>query len=297
MATTKSRQREGDFIERSVYCESEYDRLQEVLMCPPAYMSIKEVINHTQQHYFRENIDVARATKQFNEFIEFLVNMSIRVELLSPVPTLPEQVFTRDIGVVIGNRLILSRMEQSIRRGEEKALEAWLRKQVIPFTKVQSGSLEGGDIMIDGHQIWVGVGNRTSPEVVDELQAWFPHHQVSAIAVRPRYLHLDCILNVVAPGVALAYVDAFDIESLATLRRFYRLIEVTEEEQFRLATNVLSLGEGRIISLPQNRRVNEELGKAGLEVYEIDITEITKSGGSFRCITFPLRRGGVFVGD
>ena len=70
----------------------------------------------------------------------------------------------------------------------------------------------------------------------------------------------------------------------------YDLIEVTKEEQFTMGTNVLSIGNQRVISLPMNTEVNEELRKRGYKVIEVDISEIIKSGGSFRCCTMPLER-------
>ena len=39
-----------------------------------------------------------------------------------------------------------------------------------------------------------------------------------------------------------------------------------------------------------NKKVNEELRKRGFEIIEVDITEIIKSGGSFRCCTLPIHR-------
>jgi N-dimethylarginine dimethylaminohydrolase len=65
---------------------------------------------------------------------------------------------------------------------------------------------------------------------------------------------------------------------------------VSEEEQFTLGTNVLSIGNKKVLSLPVNKNVNKELRDRGFEVIEVDITEIIKSGGSFRCCTLPILR-------
>lgn len=68
------------------------------------------------------------------------------------------------------------------------------------------------------------------------------------------------------------------------------LVKVTEEEQFQLGTNVLSIGNKRVLSLPVNGKVNKQLRNRGFQVIEVDITEIIKSGGSFRCCTLPITR-------
>ncbi|KAE9716184.1 hypothetical protein GP712_26410, partial [Escherichia coli] len=36
-------------------CMSEYDDLEEVLLCSPIYMEIKQIINETQKHFAKEN--------------------------------------------------------------------------------------------------------------------------------------------------------------------------------------------------------------------------------------------------
>lgn len=98
------------------------------------------------------------------------------------------------------------------------------------------------------------------------------------------------MFNIVSPDVALIFPGALDQEHIGKLKERYELIEVTEEEQFTLGTNVLSIGNRKIISLPVNKKVNEALRNHGFEVIEVDITEIIKSGGSFRCCTLPIER-------
>ena len=45
------------------------------------------------------------------------------------------------------------------------------------------------------------------------------------------------------------------------------------------------------MSLKRNAAVNEQLAARGMDVIELDITEILKAGGGPHCMTFPLLRG------
>ena len=54
--------------------------------------------------------------------------------------------------------------------------------------------------------------------------------------------------------------------------------------------NLQALGDHRVLSLKRNSLVNAELTKHGMEVIELDITEILKAGGGPHCMTFPLIR-------
>jgi len=91
-------------------------------------------------------------------------------------------------------------------------------------------------------------------------------------------------------NTALIYSQGIDQKSYQLLKATYNLINISDEEQFRLGTNVFSIGNKKIISLPENKRVNEELRNAGFTVIEVPFSEVIKSGGSFRCCTLPLLR-------
>lgn len=272
-----------------LFCKNEYGKLAHVLMCPPTYMRIEEVINNTQTHYAKENINPRKAVAQFDSFLRVLQREGIEVELLSPVAQLPEQVFTRDIGFVIGECAFLSNMYHPIRQQETWEVEKFWEERGLTFQRLQS-HIEGGDLFVDEETIWLGVGGRTLREAAKELQSRLPEHEVVPIEMRAEYLHLDCVFNVVAPDIALVYREAIPPMLLERLKRRYELVAVTEHEQFCMGTNMLSLGDGKVVSQPQNQRINETLLRLGLDVLEVDISEIIKSGGAFRCMTFPLRR-------
>ena len=72
--------------------------------------------------------------------------------------------------------------------------------------------------------------------------------------------------------------------------RDIELISVPEEAIFLHGCNLQALGNRRVLSLKQNVKVNEEMAKHGMDVIEMNITEILKAGGGPHCMTFPLIR-------
>jgi len=88
----------------------------------------------------------------------------------------------------------------------------------------------------------------------------------------------------------LIFPGELDDETIAMLSEKYKLIEVSEEEQFTMGTNVLSIGNKKVFSLPQNSKVNQQMKTHGFNVIEVDFSEIIKSGGSFRCCSMPVER-------
>ncbi|WP_075617223.1 dimethylarginine dimethylaminohydrolase family protein [Paenisporosarcina indica] len=272
-------------------CHSEYDILRKVIVCEPQFMSIDEVINDCQKQFIDQNINVDRALNQHQEFVEKMRSQGIEVISLSANETYPEQVFTRDIGFTLGNQTFVAEMASSIRRGEETILEKWLDTHHLPFEKLSEHYIEGGDVIIDGNTIFVGLGDRTSKHAISHLQTDLPDYELIQIPFDPKYLHLDCIFNILSPTDALIFPQALSAETVKMLATRYHLIEVSPEEQFTMGTNVLSIGNKKVFSLPMNKNINEKMRAEGYEIIEVDFSEIIKSGGSFRCCTMPIERG------
>ncbi|MRH44639.1 hypothetical protein GH741_18490 [Aquibacillus halophilus] len=271
-------------------CQTEYNTLKRLIVCPPKNMRIGTVINETQKRYVTENIDVAIAMKQYQRFVDVLKENGVEVIELDTQEHLNEQVFTRDIGFCIGNHLFVSAMGSGIREEEVDVLIRRLRQEGIPYTDLVQTPIEGGDVIIDNNKVWVGLSNRTSLKATKALQALIPSYNVTPLPIEKRILHLDCAFNIIGEGLALVYPDAFSTTDLNIINDHFDTIEVNGDEQFTLGTNVLSIGEKKIISMPQNEHVNKEMSNRGYEIIEVAYSEIIKSGGSFRCCSLPLLR-------
>ncbi|WP_298829579.1 arginine deiminase family protein [uncultured Planococcus sp.] len=274
----------------SARCQSEYDPLRRVLLCPPRYMEIKDVINDVQKRYKDENIDVDKALHQHNEFVQALIEQGVQTDLIEPSENYPEQVFTRDIGFTIGDTVFISEMASEIRQGEEQELQKWMEAHDVNVKELAGHRIEGGDVIIDRDTVFVGVSSRTSKKAIRDLQLELPDFEVIPVSFNEKYLHLDCVFNILSPTEALIFPEALDMETVKMLAERYTLIRVNEKEQFALGTNVLSIGDRKVFSQPQNRQVNKQLTSRGFHVIEVDYSEIIKSGGAFRCCTMPLIR-------
>ena len=277
-------------IDSKTFCMSEYDELKRVILCQPQYMTIREVINETQEHFKNEGIHIERALEQHGEFVKTLKDNGVEVILLPYHKKYPEQVFTRDIGFTLGQTIFVAKMATDVRAGEEDVLKQWLEDEEISYYNLAEDRIEGGDVVIDRDTIYVGLSNRTDQKAVEHLQRLLNQFKVIPIPFKEKYLHLDCVFNVVSPEVALIYPKALTKKDIDFFASRYELIEVSEEEQFQLGTNVLSIGNKRVLSMPINKKVNQQLRNHGFQIIEVDITEIIKSGGSFRCCTLPLVR-------
>ncbi|MEK3938796.1 dimethylarginine dimethylaminohydrolase family protein [Bacillus sp. FSL R5-0431] len=280
-------------IHKMPQCMSEHDDLQEVLLCSPIYMEIKQIINETQKHFARENISQMKAVAQHKQLIQTLKNHQVRPIMLPANDRFPEQVFTRDIGFTIGHTLFVSSMAAPVRQGEEQLLKEWAQGKGWKTVTLTNGTIEGGDVLVDQTRVFVGTSKRTNPAAIHELKKELTDHDIIPIHLPPHILHLDCVMNILSHDEILIYPEAFKKEDLHLLKMHYDLIEISEQEQFTLGPNILSIGQKKVISLPINQQTNAALTAHGYTVIEVDFSEIIKSGGSFRCCTLPIRRSSI----
>ncbi|MUK87748.1 hypothetical protein GMD78_04945 [Ornithinibacillus sp. L9] len=272
------------------YCNNEYDELKKVILCEPQYMTTRQVIHDSSQQFNDVKGHVNLALKQHRKFVDALNRHGIEPIMLPYHKEFPEQVFTRDIGFTLGQTLFVAEMAHDVRKGEENILKFWLKDEEISYYNLIGDKIEGGDVIIDRDTIYIGISNRTNQAAIDHIQSLLGQYDVKAIPFKQKYLHLDCVFNILSPKVAIIYPEALTKEDIQLFSSRYELIEVSYEEQHALATNVLSIGNRKVFSLPMNKDVNNQMCNKGFEVIEVDISEIVKSGGSFRCSTLPLLR-------
>ncbi|MBA2175436.1 hypothetical protein H0266_11070 [Halobacillus locisalis] len=253
-------------------------------------MRIESIMNQTQKQFKNENIDQKLAMHQHTGLTDTLRDYHIEVIELPVTPKLNEQVFTRDIGFTIGSELFVATMKEPLRKSETHPLMNWCEQQSIPYHELTSGTIEGGDVIVDDYTIWVGESGRTSIEAIEELRERLPSFEIHPIQLEENILHLDCAFNPISDQAALIYPPAFTPRDFTRLQERFDFITVTDEEYFTLGPNVLSIGDGTIISLKQNERLNHLMEERGFNVIGIDFSEIIKSGGSFRCCTLPIYR-------
>ena len=213
-----------------------------------------------------------------------------------------DQLTPRDIGMVIGKRFLICNMARASRRYEIAG--------IFPYILPESGTepnilipnrpealMEGGDLILDKGMLFVGISQRTNEAGLAYLQHTFgkefdvvPVH-CKALEEEENVLHLDCTFNPVGEQHCLIYPDGFR-EVPEQIQEQYAWIEVSQEEQAALATNVLSIDPKTVISRshPACQRVNGAMREAGIRVLEVPFDGAPRTGGSFRCCSLPLER-------
>jgi N-dimethylarginine dimethylaminohydrolase len=158
--------------------------------------------------------------------------------------------------------------------------------------------MEGGDILVDGERLFVGLSGRTNRAGVEWIKRTFGDaFEVIEVPLKSPgegedVLHLDCAFNILDGNHAVIYPQGFKSIPGAMLRG-YELTDVNREEQQALVTNFLPLSPDKILTCdhPQCKRLSRLLMNRGKQVIEIPFDAAPATGGSLRCCTLPLVRG------
>jgi arginine deiminase len=134
---------------------------------------------------------------------------------------------------------------------------------------------------------------------------------ISPTSEHMQVMHLDMFWIPLTQDLVMAYTTELDhreavrvwqekgrilTERLGTFREFMsalgvEIFEVDEAEQKNFATNLLNLGNKKVIAaLSSNPRVNTELEKRGFTVKYAELTKLVDGYGAVHCLTAPIKR-------
>ena len=204
---------------------------------------------------------------------------------------------------VIGTRVILlNSFRMPMRRKRvwpiRRALEPLLRNSNTTYVATPPPSphytsddlyLENGDIMVDGHNVYVGMsGNGSSAAGIEWLQQFLgDEYCVHTVRMQSDLFHLDWVLTLNRPGL-LTYCPEALIEGVPEPLTKWDKIAITPEEV--AGANNLSIDEETIVVAEHHRRVADEYRKNGLKVYTVPMEDTINYGSGPRCLVAVLRR-------
>lgn len=277
-----------------LHVNNEYGKLRKVLMASVSTFRLHPPINTTQAFYYKS--DPPRLDKLLAEqecFMNALKSKGIEIVLATPRVDCTNQLNTRDVAFVIGNKFVVSPMKEKERQNEHLALEKFI-SELEPndiVLRPEFGIIEGGDIILGSSKIYVGISQRTNPLGLEWINNNFSdEYEIVPIYLQNNFLHLDVVFNILSSDTALVFADGIKLSSLKTIRSSFKTIDTHVDEQINLPTNVFSIDENTVIADPRNKETNKRIQAVGKEVIEIDFSEISKIGGSFRCSTCPINR-------
>lgn len=259
------------------------------LMCPPTHYEVDYVINPWMEGNIHKS-SRDRAQEQWQKLYE-IIHARATVDLIEPQPGWPDMVFTANAGLVLGDRVVLSRFYHPERQGEEPYFKAWFESQGYQvFELPKQLPFEGaGDALLDreGRWLWAGYGFRSELDSHAYLAKWLDIEVLSLRLMDERFYHLDTCFCPLTDGYLLYYPPAFDAYSnrLIELRvPAEKRIAVQEADAVNFACNAVNIDRTVILNCA-SQELKSALAQVGFEVVETPLTEFLKAGGAAKCLT------------
>lgn len=188
-------------------------------------------------------------------------------------------------------------------------------------------TVEGGDVLvIDERTVLVGSGERTAPVAAEALaRRLFSADAVDRIIVahfpaQRSIMHLDTVFTMVDVDAANVFprvledMEVYEVtpgaDGALRVEATRGLIPALESalggplrlvttggdavgslrEQWDDGNNTLAVAPGVVIAYARNTETNRRLRESGIEVLELDASELCRGRGGSRCLTQPIER-------
>lgn len=255
-------------------------------MAAPRFFAVEYAINPWMDT--TAPVNSAVAISQWENLRDTYRRLRHIVDLVEPVPGLPDMVYAANGGLIIGGKAIAARFKYPQRAGESIAYAEWMASN--GHTPVHTRHInEGeGDLLVAGGMILAGTGFRTDAKAHSEVGEIVGMPVISLELVDPRFYHLDTALAVLDDTTIAYYPPAFTRASCRQLEALFPgTITVASADAYVLGLNAVSDGY-HVVHPAAAVGFAEQCRHAGFEPIGVDISELLKGGGSVKCCTLEV---------
>jgi dimethylargininase len=228
-------------------------------------------------HIDRTSIDLGVARQQHHDYLAALSRLGCEVIPLPEEPDLPDSVFVEDAAFILPEVAVITRPGADSRKPETESVA----RALAPYRKLLNitapASVDGGDILIMGRNIYVGLSTRSNQNAIDQMNSLLGDYGYKATGVQMHdCLHLKTAATRVDDTTLLINRKWVDTHHL----KAYTWIEIDESEAF--AANCLPVN-GQIIYPTSFPKTCEKLEAAGHKILPVTVDELAKAEGAVTC--------------
>lgn len=243
-----------------------------------------------------------RAAKEHSRVVDILESYDVTVHHLGEPPThLAESLFVRDVGFALEGGMVVGKMVDATRQGEERRLMERTLELGIPIYHAVNGhgGFETGNMVwLDDETVAIGRSKTTNAEGIRQIRCVLSTYDIDLVEVpifgsteSSGQTHLTLVFGMVREDLALLYPQAVPSEFQELLAdRGIETIAVPMREQRNRVTSSVVLEPGTVMITAGNPQTRHALTARGIEVIEVDLHEISKVVGGLKGLLLPLER-------
>ena len=234
-------------------------------------------------HIERRPIDLDIARAQHSAYVNTLKQLGCQVIELPAEADYPDSVFVEDTAFILPELAVITRPGADSRRPETESIIQTLSPHIDLVHVCEPATLDGGDVLVLGKSIYVGLSTRSNPAAIAQLNDLLQGYGYTVSGVRTDgCLHLKSAVTRVDEKTLLINPNWVDANHFAAFDR----MEVDPSEPF--AANCLPVGDSIIFPLafPKTRA---KLEARGYQLVTVDVSELAKAEGAVTCCSLILQ--------
>ncbi|MBC7878541.1 MAG: dimethylargininase [Anaerolineales bacterium] len=228
-------------------------------------------------HIDRTPIDINVARAQHREYTKTLEKLGCQVIELPEAPDLPDSVFVEDTAFILPEVAVITRPGADSRKPETESIIQGLSPYRPLVHITEPATVDGGDVLVLGKNIYVGLSTRSNSTAIEQLQNLLNEYGYKVVGVELiECLHLKTAVTCVDEKNLLINKNWVD----PSYFKSYELIEIDPSEPY--AANCLPVN-GTIIYPTSFPKTHLRLEQRGFKVMTVNVDELAKAEGAVTC--------------
>ena len=229
----------------------------------------------------RAPLDLELAKRQWDDYVAALHRSGWPTVVIDGDDAMPDCVFVEDTVVMFGDLAVITNPRQPARNPEIVAVQRTIDELGLESTAITDGTLDGGDVLKVGSQVYVGLSGTTNAAAIAQLgRILAPRGYTVTPVPMTRALHLKSAVTALPDGTIIGYAPVVDDPGL-----FPSFVAVAEEP----GSHVVILDEDLLLMSSAAPSTAASFEDRGYRLELVDVSEYEKLEGCVTCLSVRVR--------
>jgi dimethylargininase len=229
----------------------------------------------------RQAVDLELAKRQWDGYVAALDRSGWPTVVIDGDDSMPDCVFVEDTVVMFDDLAVLTNPPQPARNPELAAVRQVVDELGLESTAITDGTLDGGDVLKVGSQVYVGLSGTTSASAIAQLEGIVSRRGYTVTAVpMTRALHLKSAVTALPDGTIIGHAPVVDDPTI-----FPSFLAVPEEP----GAHVVILDDDLLLMSSAAPETATLLADRGYRLKRVDVSEFEKLEGCVTCLSVRVR--------